>query len=233
MSSLVLADLVHRVGDPDEVLEELEGDLLVDRVVVGEDEGHLQHVLAVEGHPGRPVRLLERPAGGERGAAVEDADVVEAQEAAGEDVLPLRVLPVHPPVEVEHQALEGARQELDVLPAQVLLHLVEEERRPGVHRGVHVAEVPLVGRHLPVGVAVEAPEHQEELLLGEVEVHERQRDRVEGQVPGRVPGVLPLVGHGDDVAVQHVEPLGVPDGAAPPPRSGCAWCSFSHRSRSK
>jgi len=31
---LVLADLVHGVGDPDEVLEELEGDLLVGRVVV-------------------------------------------------------------------------------------------------------------------------------------------------------------------------------------------------------
>ena len=38
--------------------------------------------------------------------------------------------------------------------------------------------------------------------------------RVERQVPGRVPGVLPLVGHRDDVAVQHVEPLGVPDAAA-------------------
>ena len=182
--------------------------------MVGEDDGHVQHVLAVERHPGRPVRLLERAAGGERGAAVEDADVVEAQEPAGEDVLSLRVLPVHPPVEVEHQALERALQELDVFPAQVLLHLVEEERGPRVDRGVHVAEVPLVRRHLAVGMAVEAAEHQEELLLGEVEVHERQRDRVERQVPGRVPGVLPLVGHGDDVAVQHVEPLGVADTTA-------------------
>ena len=181
--------------------------------MVGEDEGHLQHVLAVEGHPGRPVRLLEGPAGGQRGAAVEDADVVEPQEPAGEDVPSLRVLPVHPPVEVEHQALERALQEGHVLPAQVLLELVEEQRRPGVHRGVHVAEVPLVRGHLTVGVAVEAAEHQQQLLLGEVEVHERQRDRVERQVPGRVPGVLPLVGHGDDVAVQHVEPLGVPDAA--------------------
>ncbi len=33
---------------------------------------------------------------------------------------------------------------------------------------------------------------------------------MEGEVPGRVPGVLPLVRHGDDVVVDHVEPLGVP-----------------------
>ena len=32
---------------------------------------------------------------------------------------------------------------------------------------------------------------------------------MERQVPGRVPGVLPLVGHRDDVPVQHVEPLRV------------------------
>ena len=207
---MVLADAVHRVGDPHEVLEEVEGVLLVLRVVLGQDEGHLDHVLAVEGHPGGAVGLLQRAAGGERRAAVEDADVVEAQEPAGEDVAPLRVLAVHPPVEVEHQAVERALQELDVLAPEVALHLVEEEGGPGVDGRVHVAEVPLVGRDLPVRVGVEAAQHQQELLLGEVEVDERERDRVERQVPGGVPGVLPLVGHGDDVAVEHVEPLGVP-----------------------
>ncbi len=34
---------------------------------------------------------------------------------------------------------------------------------------------------------------------------------MECQVPGRVPGIFPLVRHGDDVLVQHVEPLGVPE----------------------
>jgi hypothetical protein len=52
---------------------------------------------AVEGHPRRAVRLLEVAAGGERLGAVEDADVVEAEEAAREDVLSLGVLAVHPP----------------------------------------------------------------------------------------------------------------------------------------
>ena len=39
-------------------------------------------------------------AGGQRRAAVEDADVVEAEEAALEDVLALGVLAVHPPGEL-------------------------------------------------------------------------------------------------------------------------------------
>ena len=83
-------------------------------------------------------------------------------------------------------------------------------RRKGVDRRVHVAEVPLVGGHLAVGVQVGPAKHQLHLLLGEIGVDDRQRQRVEGQVPGRVPGVLPLVGHRDDVLVQHVEPLRVP-----------------------
>ena len=55
----MLAATVHGVGDPHEVLDELEGDLLVDRVVLGQDEGDLQHALAVERHPRRAVGLLQ------------------------------------------------------------------------------------------------------------------------------------------------------------------------------
>ena len=49
----------------------------------------LEHVLAEERHPGRAVRLLEVAAGRQRGAAVEHADVVEAEEPALEHVPPV------------------------------------------------------------------------------------------------------------------------------------------------
>ena len=128
-----------------------------------------------------------------------------------EDVLAEAVLAVHPPGEVQEQLVERRPEEIEIrLAAKGLLGAVQEERREGVDRGVHVAEVPLIGRHLAAGVQVDALEHQFHLLLGEVGVDDRERKRVEGQVPCRVPGVLPLVGHGDDVLVQHVEPLRVP-----------------------
>ena len=207
----ILTGPVHGRSDVVEVLDELHDHALVGGVVGGELEREFQHVLAEQGHPGRAVRLLEVAAGGKRGAAVEDADVVETEEASFEHVLAEAVLAVYPPGEVQQELVERRPEEIHVrLAAQGLLGAMQEQGRPSVDRGVHVAEVPLIGGHLAVGVQVNPAEHQIHLLLGEVGVHDRERERVEGQVPGRVPGVLPLVGHGDDVLVQHVEPLRVP-----------------------
>ena len=101
-------------------------------------------------------------------------------------------------------------QEVEVAgAAALLLEPVDDQRRPGVHRRIDVAEVPLVGRQLAARVHVDVAQHERELLLGEVEVDQRQRQRVEGEIPGRVPRVLPLVRHRDDVVVDHVEPLDV------------------------
>ena len=197
------------------MLRKFEDHVLVGAVVAGELDRELEHVLREERHPGRAVRLLQVASRRQRGAAVEDADVVEAEKAALEHVLAEAVLAVHPPGEVQHELVEGRLEKIDVgLAAQGLLGAVQEQGRPGVDRGVHVAEVPLVGGELAAGVEVEPAEHQLHLLLGEVGVHDRDRQRVEGEVPGRVPGVLPLVGHRDDVVVDHVEPLPVPELAA-------------------
>ena len=205
-------ELVHGGGDVVEVLDELEDHALVGPVVGGELDRELQHVLAEEGHPRRAVRLLEVAAGGQRGAAIEDADVVQAEKAALEHVLAEAVLAVDPPGEVQQELVEGRLRGSRGPPRHA--GPARCDRGTGVAKAwtgrVHVAEVPLVGGHLPVGVQVGAAKHQLHLVLGEIGVHDRQRQRVERQVPGRVPGVLPLVGHGDDVLVQHVEPLRVP-----------------------
>ena len=83
-----------------------------------------------------------------------------------------------------------------------------------MNRRVHVAEVPLVGWNLAARMEIVLAQHQLQLVLGEVGVDDRQRQRVEGEVPGRVPWVLPLVGHRDDVLVDHVEPVAVAELAA-------------------
>src|SRR5215475_4344556 len=104
---MVDADSIHSVGNPDEVLQEAVGHFLIDRVVVGENESDLQHVLAVKRHPRSAVGLFETSAGGELRAAIEDTDVVEAKKSAGENVAALGILAVHPPVEIQQQALKG------------------------------------------------------------------------------------------------------------------------------
>ena len=114
---------------------------------------------------------------------------------------------------------------LHVRPAEAPSDLVEKQRRPGVHRRIDVAEVPLVRGNLSVGMRVQASQHQQELILREVEVDERQAERVKRQVPCGVPRVLPLVGHRDDVAVQHVEPLGVAHARARRRRGADAPCA--------
>ena len=190
------------------MFDELERHVRVVRIGHRQLRGDFEHVLAEQRHPGGAVGLFQVAAGRQRRAAIEHADVVQAQEAALEDVASRAVLAVDPPGEVQEQLLEAALEPLLVsLSLLRLLQAVGEDGGPGMHRRIDVAEVPLVGRNLAVGVHVALAQHQLELLLAEIRVHQRQGEHVEGQVPGRVPGVLPLVRHGDHVAVVHVVPV--------------------------
>ena len=97
------------------MLEELERDILVAAVVIREPQRHLQHVEAVLRHPRRPVGLLEQFARGQHRRAVEDADVVEAEKAALEDIVPEGILAVNPPGEIDQQLVESTGEELEVV----------------------------------------------------------------------------------------------------------------------
>ena len=83
---------------------------------------------------------------------------------------------VDPPGEVEHQLVEDALQECAVaLAAPATLEVIDPERRPGVDGRVHVAEVPLVGGELAVGVHVPLAPEQDELRLRECGIDEGER----------------------------------------------------------
>ena len=96
------------------MLDEFDGHVDVGRLGQRQLYGDLEHVLAEERHPGGAVGLLQVPAGRQRRAAVEDADVVQPQEAALEDVVAGAVLAVHPPGEVEQELVEGALEPVEV-----------------------------------------------------------------------------------------------------------------------
>ena len=87
--------------------------------------------------------------------------------------------------------------------------LVDAPRRPRVHGRVDVAEGPLVGGDLSIGMHVPLAQQKDSLLLGEFRVDAGKRDHVEREVPGRVPGVLPRVRHRDHVPVVEMRPGGV------------------------
>ena len=115
------------------MLEELGGDPLVGRPGPRQLQRDGQHVQAEQPHPRRAVGLLEPPAVGQVGtAAVEHADVVQAQEAALERVAAVGVLAVDPPGEVQEQLVEDLLEEVGVLATgHLAVDLVDAARRRG------------------------------------------------------------------------------------------------------
>src|ERR1700694_3620532 len=95
------AEGVHRVRNLDKVLEELGCQIIVELLVASQLERNREHAGAEEGHPGGPVRLLQKATRGQRLRAIENTYVVQAKKASREEVVALRVLAVHPPGEIE------------------------------------------------------------------------------------------------------------------------------------
>ena len=84
------AEIVHRAGDPEKMFEELGRDIFVNRILAGQLERDSHHVQAKHSHPAGAVTLLEMAAVGQRRAPVEDADVIETEKAALENIFARR-----------------------------------------------------------------------------------------------------------------------------------------------
>ena len=201
----------HRRGDPQEVLDEL-----FDHAEIGRP-GHRRARPPSRACSGRraPSRRCRRPAPDTRRSAAARCDrrprcCPGRGSRLRRRCCPDRSLRLTHQVKLSSSLWKAALEPLDVaLPLRGLLEPIGEDRGPGMHRRIDVAEVPFVGRDLAVGVHVPLAQHQVQLLLAEVGIHQRQREHVERQVPGRIPGVLPLVRHRDDVGVVHVVPVRV------------------------
>src|SRR5262249_59710917 len=95
------------------------------------------------------VGLLEIPPRRQRRAAIEDTDIVEPEKPALVEIVAGAVLAVHPPAIIGAELAKDPLQKIEVgSTAQRLLHTEQKNCRPSLHRGVDVAEVPLVGPHL-------------------------------------------------------------------------------------
>ena len=211
--------VVEGIGDIHEVLEELGGDVLVGRLRSCQFQGDGHHVQAIHGHPGCPISLFEVATGWQNRAAVEDADVVQAQETAGKDATAIYILAVHPPGEVEQQFVENLFEEQGIgLTGHLAGDPVHLPRRPGVHRWVHIAKSPFISGELSVRVHVPLAHQQDQLSLGPLRVDHCHGNHVESKVPGGKPRILPLVGHRQHVQTVQVLPVRVP-----PMGAGFRW----------
>src|SRR5262245_32165203 len=117
----ILTHMNHRRGNPQEMFGELDGHVYIGRIGHGAFRDDLEHVQTEQPHPSSAVRLLQVPTGRQWRTAVEDADVVQAQEAPLEDVLASTVFAVDPPGKIEHQLLEDAFEPQEVALALVAL----------------------------------------------------------------------------------------------------------------
>ena len=181
-----------------------------------EFERDAQQVQAIHRHPARAVGLIDKAAGGQRGAAVEHTDVIEAEETTLKNISSLRVLAVDPPGEIQKQFMEDAFKKFHVtfvmlvnFTAMLAIHLEHAPRRPRVDGRIHISERPFVGRQLAVRVHEPFAREQIELALGKFRVNQRERDAVERQIPCGIPRVFPFIRHRNNVGVVHVRPVGV------------------------
>src|ERR1700739_1609646 len=190
------------------MLDKFQAKLLVERIVISYPYRDLAHILALERHPCRSVRLLKMPSAREGRTPIKDPNVVQSQESAFKDVLAKTVFAIDPPCEIDDELMKDPLEKFAIAHTIFsLLQIMQKDGRPGVHRWINIAEIPFVGRHLAIGMKIESAYHQFELLFGKLRVYQRKRQCMKGQVPCGIPGVLPFVRHRDDVVIEHVEPL--------------------------
>ncbi len=97
----MLPDIVHRVCDVHEMLEELAGHIFVRLIFFRQFQRHRQHVQAIHPHPACSVRLLQVSARRQRCRAIEYSDIVQPQESSLEYVPPIGIFAIHPPREIQ------------------------------------------------------------------------------------------------------------------------------------
>ena len=138
------AEAIDGIGNGHEMLEKLRSHIFISGIALSQLEGNGQHRVAIKGHPGCAIGLLQKAACGQRLGAVEHTYVVQTQKAAGEKILAANVLAVDPPGEIEEQLLKDPRQVEPVTRAFAARDLVNAPCRPGVNRRVHVGKLEFV-----------------------------------------------------------------------------------------
>src|SRR4029077_18043992 len=182
------AEFVHRRSDHEKMLKELGRDIFVNVILPRELDRNSHQVEREHSHPTSAVALLEMCAIGKLRVAIEDADVVESEKTALENIFTFGVFAIHPPGECDQHLVEDRFQKCAVAFSGLFaLDLINPPRPPRQHRRINVVEIPFVSRNLPVGMLIPFADNEIELRFGELNIDQSERNAVESKVPRCVP----------------------------------------------
>jgi hypothetical protein len=139
---VIAAGGFQRVHHQDQLLQELDNHVVIDRIPLGKQDRQREHRAGVIAHPRRAVCLIKFHARGKVGT-VDGTDVVQPQETATKKVVAVGIFAVEPPGEVEQKFLEDALEKVEVGGSVNDEH---PKRGQGVNRRVDIVEAPLVRR---------------------------------------------------------------------------------------
>src|SRR5438105_14903860 len=100
------AEIVHGRGDAEKMFEKFGSDIFVSVIFARQLDRDAHQVERKHSHPAGAIALLEMAAVGKARVAIEDADVVESEESALENIFTFGVFPVHPPGEGDEHFVE-------------------------------------------------------------------------------------------------------------------------------
>ena len=204
------AEFVHRRSNHEKMFEELGRDIFVNVIFSRELDRNSHQVQREHSHPTSAVALLEMCAIGKLRVAIEDADVVESEKTALENIFAFEVFAIHPPGEGDQHFVEDRFQKRAVtFSGFFALDLINAPRRPRQHRRINVVEIPFVSRNFPVGMLIPFADDEIELRFGELNIDQSERNAVESKVPGCVPRKFPFVRHRHDALVVKMTPAGI------------------------
>ena len=203
--------VIERLGDQDKLLKKLGGRVFKTLIIHGNLQGNVKHVQCKHAHPRGTIGLFQAHARIQRRASVEYTDVIQPEETSFKHVVAVGILTVDPPGEIDQQFMKCAFQKIHIaLAFHLLLGLVHFQYGPGLYGRIHIREVPLIRRKLPIGFHIPLPHDQQQLVLGKGRIRQRQRNTLKSQIPRGIPGELPFVRHRNDILVFQMLPIMVP-----------------------
>src|SRR5256714_3631278 len=178
------AQIVHGGGNAEEVFEELGRDVFVNVIFTRELDRDAHQIQRKHCHPTRAIALFKVAAIGERGAAIEYADVIKPKEPAFENIFAFGIFPIHPPGKGEKQFVEDRFQKCAVaFTGLFALDLEDTPSRPPDHGWINIAEVPFVSGKLAVGMLIPFANDSIELAFGKVRIDQGEGNTMKGEVP--------------------------------------------------